>query len=165
MLSSEQARSGHPSWCVRQAAEMMHMGPMTFEADDPTKKTLGYPGSTPQQPQPLPPPQQPPPMLITTSSPLTVRLTDLVPRDGLPHDTYRVALGSLMTSLARFNTGGWPSLFSPSRMPAACMWHTRKDNLFIPTSPLAFPSKFVFFLSSCYPVVTCSSFHFYRNLL
>ncbi|CAI7903052.1 unnamed protein product, partial [Closterium sp. NIES-54] len=49
-------------------------------------------------------PAMPPPhMIMSAGNPVSVRAVDLIPRDGLPHETYRMALGTLMSSLARFN--------------------------------------------------------------
>jgi len=56
-------------------------------------------------------------MLITTSSPLSVRLSDLVPRDGLPHDTYPGGLG-LAHDLSCSLQHRWGTHFPPPMIPA-----------------------------------------------
>ena len=85
---------------------MLHVArPINFEmADDHLKKMPVYqpavPPSTPSTP--VPPVA---PLMLAAGSPVSVRAADLFPREGLAHETYRMALGTLMSSLARFNYG------------------------------------------------------------
>ena len=85
---------------------MLHAAPpINFETvDDPLKKMPAYqPAAPPATPStPVPPVA---PLMLAAGSPVSVRATDLIPREGLAHETYRMALGTLMSSLARFNYG------------------------------------------------------------